>query len=140
MEALVKSGHAQDAVDIGVPVALAAYPNGGSLFTMYTFLKYSSKFLNESQKNGVKNGLKEVGKDAIVSEVSSEAGEELVSEAQTTVNHAAQTDIMKRGVDKANKNLSDPAQRAAGSMISEISTQGADALTGVKNKDDQRDE
>lgn len=128
MRDAVEAGLNDRAVDIAVTAALAAQPNGPSKLPLYTYAKYTATFVSESNENGVQEGVKAVGRDAVRDELSSIGGEHVVEQAQDAVASASEKEIAKRGISEANKNLGNQAKSAANATVAAIISNGADAL------------
>lgn len=136
IRAAVESGLNDRAVDIAVTAALAAQPNGPAKLAIYTYTKYTSTFVSESSKNGVEAGVRAVGRDAVRDELARAGAGHVVDQAQHAVATASQNEMVKRGVNEANKNFAAQSERAAEDTVAAIISNGADALS-ERSSDDE---
>lgn len=126
----------QRAVDIAVTAGLAVQPNGPAKVTTYSYMKHAAIFAHAASEDGVEGGVKAAGRSYLTTEASGMASEQVVDGSQRAVQRAAESDLVRQGVESANKNLEMPSEGAAKDTMGAIMSNGADALI----KDEQNDE
>jgi hypothetical protein len=118
----------QRAVDIAVTAGLAVQPNGPAKVTTYSYMKHTAIFAHAASEDGIEGGVKAVGRSYLTTEAGGMASEQVVDGSQRAVQQAAESEIVRKGVESANKNLDMPSERASKDTIGAMMSNGADAL------------
>lgn len=136
MNRAVESDDLRRAADIGITVLLATQPNGPAKVPMYSYAKHTATFLDAASEGGIEAGIAATGGSVVKSEIAGGYAEMTVAGAQSAVSTAAEYETVSQGVDAANKNLQMPSEQAAEDTLTAIMTNGADALSDRRNKND----
>jgi len=118
----------QAAVNIAVTAGLAVQPNGPAKVTTYSYMKHAGIFANATAEDGIEKGVKAAGQSYLTTEFGGMASEQMVDGSQRAVQRAAESEVVQRGVDEANKNLDMPSEGAMKDTLGAVMSNGADAL------------
>lgn len=118
----------QRAVDIAVTAGLAVQPNGPAKVTTYSYMKHAGIFAHAAAQDGMGEGMKAAGQSYLTTEFGGMASEQMVDGSQRAVQQAAESEVVRRGVEEANKNLDMPSERAMKDTLGAVMSNGADAL------------